>query len=209
MRKIRELLRLAVGQGLSRRRAAAAGLGWPLPEEVEDHELETRLYRRPAPPQASRRPQPDWAEVHRELRRKGVTLQLLWMEFKQNHPEGYQYTQFVHHYRQWAGRLDVVMSQVHRAGETVFLDFAGPTVPITDPASGAVSPAQLFVAALGASNYTYVELLPPSTSPTSATPSASCDSHLSRPPCPRRPGSTDHRRTPSAQRFETCLSQTG
>jgi hypothetical protein len=142
MRKIRELLRLVVDQGLSRRRAAAAigipyttaadcltraaaaGLGWPLPQELSDPELEARLYWRDAPPPASQRPQPDWNEIHRELRRKGVTLQLLWIEFTESHPDGYRYTQFVRHYRQWESRLDVVMRQEHRAGEKVFLDFA-------------------------------------------------------------------------------------
>jgi transposase len=178
MRKIRELLRLVIGQGLSRRRAAAAigipyttaadcltraaaaGLDWPLPQELSDAELEARLYRRDAPPPASQRPQPDWNEIHRELRRKGVTLQLLWIEFTESHPDGYRYTQFVRHYRQGESRLDVVMRQEHRAGEKVFLDFAGPTIPITDPETGVVWQAQLFVAVLGASNYTYVEVLP-------------------------------------------------
>jgi transposase len=94
------------------------------------------------------------------LRRKGVTLQLLWMEFKQRCPEGHQYTQFVQHYRQWAGRLDVVRRQDHRAGEKLFLDFSGQTLPITDPVTGVVAAAQLFVAVLGASNYTYAEALP-------------------------------------------------
>jgi len=157
MRKIREVLRLVLGEGLSRHRAAAAtgvpyttvadclsraaraGLEWPLPEGMDDGELEARLYRRAAVPPASQRPQPDWAQVHRELRRKGVTLQLLWVEFKQRCPEGHQYTQFVQHYRQWAGRLDVVLRQDHRAGEKLFLDFPGPTLPITDPETGLVT----------------------------------------------------------------------
>lgn len=177
MRKIRELLRLTAEQGLSRRRAAeatgvpyttaadclararAAGLGWPLPEGMDDRELEAQLYRVAVPPPVSQRPEPDWAETHRELRRKGTTLQLLWMEYKARHPQGWQYTQFVHHYRQWAGRLEVVMRQEHRAGEKVFLDFAGPTVPITDPLTGTVSDGQLFVGVMGASSYTYAELL--------------------------------------------------
>jgi transposase len=126
---------------------------------MDDRDLEARLYRRALPP-AGQRPQPDWAEVHRELRRKGVTLQLLWMEFKQRCPEGHQYNQFVQHYRQWAGRLDVVLRQDHRAGEKLFLDFSGQTLPITDPVTGVVAAAQLFVAVLGASNYTYAEALP-------------------------------------------------
>jgi hypothetical protein len=178
MRKIREVLRLVLEEGLSRHRAATAtgvpyttvadclsqatgaGLQWPLPEGMDDRDLEERLYRRAALPPTGQRPQPDWAEVHRELRRKGVTPQLLWMEFKQRCPEGHQYTQFVQHYRQWAGRLDVVLRQDHRAGEKLFLDFSGPTLPITDPVTGVVAAAQVFVAVLGASNYTYAEALP-------------------------------------------------
>ncbi len=177
MRKIRELLRLTAEQGLSRRRAAeaagvpyttatdclertrAAGLSWPLPDGMDDVELEAQLYRRAEPPPACQRPEPDWEAIHRDLRRKGVTLQMLWMEYKQVQPQGWQYTQFVHHYRRWAGRVDVVMRQEHRAGEKVFLDFAGPTVPITDPLTGRVSAGQLFVGVMGASSYTYAELL--------------------------------------------------
>lgn len=179
MRKIREVLRLTLGEGLSRRRAAvssglpyttttdclaralAAGLSWPLPEGMDDQELETRLYRRAAgTPVDCGRPQPDWREVKKELRRKGVTLQLLWIEYKQRDPDGYQYSQFCLRYRRWAARLGVVMRQDHRAGEKGFLDFAGHTLPITDPVTGTVSDGQLFVAALGASSYTYAELLP-------------------------------------------------
>ena len=89
-----------------------------------------------------------------------MTLQLLWMEFKQRCPEGHQYTQFVQNSRQWEGRLDVVLRQDHRAGEKLFLDFPGPTLPINDPVTRVVTPAQLFVGVLGASNYTYVEALP-------------------------------------------------
>jgi transposase len=100
---------------------------------------------------------PVWAEVHRELKRKGVTLALLWGEYKTRHPEGLQYTQFCAHYRAWAGTLDVVMRQPHRAGEKLFVDYAGQTVPVIDRMSGAIREAQVFVAVLGASNYTYAE----------------------------------------------------
>lgn len=110
-------------------------------------------------PVPAQRPLPDWAYVHREMRRKGVTLQLLLAEHKERCPDGYQYPQFVHRYRRWAGRVDAVMRQVHRAGEKTFLDFAGHTLPITDPRTGAVAEAQLFVAALGASSYTYAEVV--------------------------------------------------
>lgn len=177
MRKVREVLRLTLGEGLSRRRAAAATgvpyttvadslaraaaaqLTWPLPAGMDDADLERRLYPgAPTPPR--RRREPDWAEVHQELRRKGMTLQLLWIEYKQRVADGYQYTQFVHHYRQWATRLDVVLRQEHRAGEKLFIDFAGQTLPITNPLTGATTPAELFVAVLGASNYTYAEAVP-------------------------------------------------
>ena len=178
MRKIREILRLVIGEGLSRRQVAAAtgspystiadhlsraqraGLSWPLPEGMDDAELEARLFAKAEAPPAASRPLPDWAEVHRELRRKGVTLQLLWMEYRERHRDGYGYTQFCRHYRTWQGRLDLVMRQEHRAGEKLFVDFAGMTLPITDPATGLVWQAQLFVVVLGASNYTYAVALP-------------------------------------------------
>ena len=178
MRKIREILRLALGEGLSRRttaaatglpyttvsdhlvRAAVAGLGWPLPEGMDDAQLEARLFARAESPPSASRPLPDWSTVHRELRRKGVTLQLLHMEYKEREPDGYQYTQFCRHYRAWERHLDVVMRQEHRAGEKLFVDFAGQTIPIVDPATGEIRPAQLFVAVLGASSYTYAEATP-------------------------------------------------
>lgn len=178
MRKVREVLRLTLGERLTRRqvaaalgmppttvtdhvaRALAAGLSWPLPEGIDDAELEARLFVQAATLQGLTRPQPEWAEVHREARRKGVTLQLLWVEYRQRHPNGYQYTQFVHRYRQWARGVDVVLRQDHRAGERAFIDFAGQTVPITDALTGMVSAAQLFVAVLGGSSLTSAEALP-------------------------------------------------
>jgi transposase len=140
--------------------AERAGLGWPLPEGMDDGQLEARLFARAEPPPAANRPLPDWRAVHRELHRKGVTLQLLWMEYKEREPEGYQYTQFCRHYRTWQGRLDLVMRQEHRAGEKMFVDFPGMTLPIVDPETGLVWQAELFVAVLGASSYTYAEALP-------------------------------------------------
>ena len=179
MRKIREALRLCLAEGLSPRqagiatglprstvrryvvRAVEAGLGWPLPPELDDRALEERLYGRAAPaPSADQRPVPDWAVVHRELRRKSVTLQLLWTEYRASCPDGFGYTWFTERYRAYAGRLDVVLRGDHRAGERLFLDFAGQTIPITDPLTGEIWQAQLFVAVLGASNYTYAEALP-------------------------------------------------
>ena len=177
MRKIREILRLAIGEGLSRRQVAAAtgvpgstvgdhltrarlaGLSWPLPEGVDDDWLEARLFAPPSPPLPSAlRSMPDWPTVHKELRRhKSVTLQLLWLEYRERHPEGFGYSWFCQTYRAWRGRLDLVMRGEHRAGEKLFVDFAGQTLPIVDPDTGEVWQAQLFVAVLGASSYTYAE----------------------------------------------------
>jgi transposase len=177
MRKIRDVLRLSLGEGLPRRRvgaavglpyttvadylmrARAAGVGWPLPEAMDDAALEARLYP-PAPAAAAGRSPPDFGAVHGELRRKGVTLELLWVEYRERHPDGYGYSQFCNRYRQWARRVDVVMRQEHRAGEKLFVDFPGQTVPVVDPTTGEVSRAEIFVAVLGASNYTYAEAVP-------------------------------------------------
>ena len=177
MRKIREALRLCLAEGLSPRQAGIAtglprstvrryvvralevGLSWPLPPELDDRALEERLYGRAAPPPTDQRPVPDWALVHRELRRKSVTLQLLWTEYRAGCPDGFGYTWFTERYRAYAGRLDLVLRHDHRAGEKAFIDFAGQTIPITDPATGEIWQAQLFVAVLGASNHTYAEAL--------------------------------------------------
>ena len=174
MRRVREVLRLRWELGLSvrqvarscglahptvikyERRAKAGGLSWPLPAELDDAELERRLFP-PPPARSEARPQPDWAAVHRELKRPGVTRQLLWDEYKAAHPAGYQYTTFCVRYRRWRDRLDVVMRQNHRAGEKLFVDYAGQTAGVIDRSTGEVRPAQLFVAVLGASNYTYAE----------------------------------------------------
>jgi transposase len=100
---------------------------------------------------------PDWTDVHQQLKRKDVTLRLVWEEYKQNHPEGLQYSQFCKRYRAWCGTLDLPMRQQHKAGEKMFVDFCGQTVPVTDRATGEIHEAQIFVAVLGASSYTYVE----------------------------------------------------
>lgn len=176
VRKIREILRLHLQAGLSGRqiasscnlarstvadylrRAGAAGLSWPLPEQLDDGALEGILF--PPTPQGSETPraEPDWLRVHKELRRKGVTLALLWQEYKAVSPEGYQYSWFCEHYRHFAGTVDAVMRQEHRAGEKVFVDYAGQTLGIVDERTGEIREAQLFVAALGASGYTYAEV---------------------------------------------------
>ena len=174
MRKIREVLRLYFAAALSiraiarsvgmspstvadyLRRAEGSGLSWPVPEAVDDAGLERRLF--PASqPSGPSRPLPAWSEVHRELGRKGVTLSLLWQEYKALHPEGLQYSWFCEQYRAWAAKLDLAMRQEHRAGEKLFVDYAGQTVPVVDPETGVVREAQVFVAVLGASSYTFAE----------------------------------------------------
>ena len=106
---------------------------------------------------ASQRPPPDYTEIHRELKRKGVTLFLLWQEHKEAHPEGYQYSRFCDLYREWVGKLDLPMRQDHKAGEKLFVDYAGQTMPVIDRLTGEIREAQIFVAVSGASNYTYGE----------------------------------------------------
>ena len=175
MRKIKEVLRLIYDQRLSARQAAVAaglsratvaayrqrfeqaGLHWPEADAIDDATLEQRLF--PAPPTlaAEERAEPDWAQVQRELRRKGVTLMLLWQEYKAIHGEGYQYSWFCRHYRAWCGQLDRVMRQEHHAGEKLFVDYAGHTAEIIDRATGEIREAQIFVAVFGASNYCYAE----------------------------------------------------
>lgn len=175
MRKIKEVLRLRWAQGLSQRqiarscgisrpavgeylrRAEQAGLGWPLPEELDEGALERLLFPPPPAVPAADRGLPEWIEVQRELKGKGVTLFLLWQEYRARHPQGYQYSWFCEHYRAWRGRQDLVMRQDHRAGEKLFVDYAGQTVEVVDPRTGELRRAQIFVAVLGASNYTYAE----------------------------------------------------
>ena len=139
------------------RRARVAGLGWPLPEGMDERALEARLFPPPESAKTARQPLPDWTHVHRELKRKGVTLALLWEEYKAEHPDGVQYSWFCDRYRVWAQHVDVVMRQTHRAGEKLFVDYAGDTVPVVDRGTGEIREAQVFVAVLGASNYTFAE----------------------------------------------------
>jgi transposase len=176
MRTIREILRqrwalqrpvraVAASTGRSvgaihatERRAQAAGLDWPTIDGMAEAALEAALYRRPtmAGPQRSR-PVPDCAYLHTERRKPGVTLQLLHVEYLEQHPDGYRYTQFCDIYRAWLRRRRLSMRQVHRAGEKGFVDYAGKRPGRTDPATGAWTPVELFVYALGASSYTYAE----------------------------------------------------
>ncbi len=174
MRKIRDVLRLSAA-GLSKRQIAAslgigptaagaclrrareAGVGWPLPDDLDDAALERRLYPVPTTTAKDWRSLPDWPAIHRELRRKGVTLQLVWEEYRAAHPDGYGRSWFCELYRAWEGRLSPTMRQAHVAGEKLFVDYAGTTIDIVDATTGEVHACQLFVAALGASSFTYAE----------------------------------------------------
>lgn len=177
MRQFREILRLKLEAGLSHReiaracsvglgtiteylrRAAEAGLGWPLPDDLDDAALEGKLFAGPAGPETPR-PLPDFAWVHRELRRTGVTLQLVWHEYIEVHPHGYRYSQFCERYRRWARKLHPSMRQVHRAGEKAFVDYSGKRPFIVDRRTGEHVPVELFVGVLGASSYVYAEASP-------------------------------------------------
>jgi transposase len=139
------------------RRADVEGLSWPLPDGLSDADLEGRIFPRSAGDMNGAFPPPDWAYLHRELRRKGVTLSLLWEEYRTVHPDGYGYSRYCELYTRWEGKLSPVMRQRHPAGERLFVDYAGPTIDVVCPKTGEVRAAQLFVATLGASNYTYVE----------------------------------------------------
>jgi len=178
MRKTREVLRLYFELKLGQRQIArsanvsqstvheylerfqAAGLSWPLPAEMSEAELEQKLF--PGDAVASQlneaKALPDFAHIHEELQRhKHTTRQLLWEEYRAVHPDGYGYSRFCHHYQRWRRQLDLVLRQEHRPGEKLFVDWAGQTIPVYDPETGEMHPAPLFVAVLGASNYTYAE----------------------------------------------------
>src|SRR5271170_4260642 len=177
MRQVREVLRLKFdagvpGREIARRlgispatvretlkRVAATGLGWPLPEDLTDAVLEARLYGHAGTKQGYRRNvEPDWAVVHRELKRKHVTLSILWDEYIEQHPDGYRYSRFCDLYRSWEGKLSVTMRQPHAGGEKLFVDYAGDRAPVViDRLTGEIREAWIFVAVLGASNFTYAE----------------------------------------------------
>ncbi|MFQ5598883.1 MAG: IS21 family transposase, partial [Nitrospiria bacterium] len=138
-------------------RAKKHGLAWPLPDHLDEAALERLLCGPSSVSSPSTRPQPDCVYIHQELKKKGVTLQLLWQEYKEMHPSGYQYTQFCEYYRKFAKKLDLSLRQHHKAGDRLFVDYAGQTIPVSDPDTGEIRAAQIFVAVLGASNYTYAE----------------------------------------------------
>ncbi len=174
MRKIRDVLRLQA-DGLSKRqiaaslgigataagtfmqRASKASLAWPLSTDLDDAALEALIYPAPPPSGTTDRPMPDWTRIHAELKRPGVTLQLLWEEYRVAAPGGLSRSWSCECYRQWEKRLSPVMRQTHGAGEKVFVDYAGTTIDIVNPETGEIYACQLFVAALGASSLTYAE----------------------------------------------------
>ena len=174
MRQIKEILRLKLGLKLENRqiarscniphstvanylsRAKAASVSWPLSPEISEADLEARLF--PSVPAKRDIPMPDFETIRTELLcHKHLTLDLLWQEYKRAYPEGYQYSRFCELYGHWAGKLDVYLRQEHRAGERMFVDHAGPTVPVVDKETGLIKEASIFVAVLGASNYTFCE----------------------------------------------------
>lgn len=177
MRQLREILRLHHEARLPHRaiaracsvspsavceyleRARKAGIGWPPHEDLDDTGLEARLFP-PAAGTAAPRPLPDVAHLHRELRRTGVTLHLLWLEYLAGQPGGYRYSQFCELYRRFAARLSPSMRQVYRAGEKGFVDFSGKRPEIVDARTGEITPVELFVGVLGASSYIYAEATP-------------------------------------------------
>jgi transposase len=173
MRKVREVLRLKHALGMSYRkiseatgvgktqaaeyvrRAEAAGIAWPVPAGIDDADLDRRLF--PSPAEVPKRAEPDWPVIQQELKRRGVTLALLWQEYLAEQPDGYSYTRFCELYGSWRKRISPTMRQTHLAGEKLFVDWAGDTIALIDPATGEERRARIFVAALGASNYTYAE----------------------------------------------------
>ena len=175
MRKIREVLRLTHELGLSVRevceatgvgktavceyvnRARVIGITWPIPPLIDDAGLERRLFTPAGFHAGSTKPLPDWTKVHEELKRRGVTLMILWEEHRAEHVDGHGYSRFCELYSAWRKRLSPTMRQTYVAGDKLFVDWGGDTVPIIDPMTGEVHEAHLFVGALGASSYTYAE----------------------------------------------------
>lgn len=176
MRIIKDVLRLKFEAGLSQRqiarslkiglgtvslhlrRAKDAGLNWPLPDSLDEASLERMLFPNQIAPARAGYVEPDYAYMHKELKRKGVTKQLLWEEYKQTYGDrSYQYSQYCQRYRDWVLTLKRSMRQTHKAGEKLFIDYCGPTIPVINPVTGEVCNAQIFVATWGASNYTYAD----------------------------------------------------
>ena len=175
MRKFKEVLRLHFDSGLGQRpisrcmgisrttvgdylrRAARAGLGWPLPEALSDQELEQKLFPPALPVPSANRLRPDWSKIRDELKGKGVTLMLLWEEQQADNPHSYSYSHFCDLYRAWRGKQKLSMRQIHKAGEKLFVDYAGHTLSIVNPRTGEIRQSQIFISTLGASSYTFAE----------------------------------------------------
>jgi transposase len=178
MRKIREIIRLKYDSGLTDRqiakscsvarstvasylsRAKTAGLEWPVPADLSDTDISHLMFKNKNDGPVKKRNMPSMEYIHNELKKKGVTLQLLWYEYKQDNQDGYQFSYFCELYQNWANKLDIALRQRHNAGEKLFIDYAGNTIPVNDPETGNITQAQLFIAVLGASNYTFAEATP-------------------------------------------------
>jgi transposase len=179
LRKIREILRLKEEVGLSNRaiaraskisnstvgeylrRAQVANLSWPLPEGISEEELYRRLFPEDAQADEPERPLPDWEYIQSELKKKGVTLMLLWIEYQGKHPDQhYKYTQFCEYYRRWAKSQAPSARFPHKGGEVMEVDYAGLTMTLVDPENGATSQVPVFVATLPASDYIFAEVQP-------------------------------------------------
>lgn len=173
MRSIKEILRLVHEGNLSIRQIAKscncspttitaiieryknANIPYLAIKTMDDAELEAKLY--PQEINSSKKSLPDMDYIHKELKRKGVTLQLLWQEYKETYPDGLMYSQFCDHYLKWRKLRNISMHQIHRAGEKTFVDWAGATMSVTDPATGESMDAYLFIGVLGASDLIYTE----------------------------------------------------
>lgn len=175
--KVKDIIRLTFESKLSQRQIAncldlsrgvvhkyqhlskSTGLDWATLKGMDDsalHRLIHQASQKEKP--ASRYVEPDCPKLHQELKKKGLTLQLLWEEYKEVYIEkSYSYPHFCRYYRDWLSTQKPSMRQVHVAGEKLFLDYCGPTVDIIDSSTGQVRSAQIFVCVLGASNYTYIE----------------------------------------------------
>ena len=176
MRQLRELLRLRYEANLSIRQIRAStkvsvgkiqsvlkrfeesDLSWPLPENLDDQALANRFYPQSDVRLSHKKVEPDWSEVHQQLKGKTITRQLLWEEYTEQYPNRcYSYSQFCDRYDRWRKKLKRSLRQVHKAGEKLFIDYCGPTLPVVNRYTGEIKQAQVFVAVLGASNYTYCE----------------------------------------------------
>lgn len=177
VRKTKEILRLKFDLGLDNRQIArslkishstvgkylksaeSAGISWPLDESLDDEALDTRLFGKRQAPKKDK-PEPDVEYIRRELSKKGVTLMLLWEEYLKDNPDGYRYTQFCEYFRHYQKSLDVCLRMPHKAGEKMFVDYAGQSMFVVDRDTGEAKEVQIFVSVLGASDYIFTEATP-------------------------------------------------